>query len=292
MISLVICSRQPRIDRELEENIASTIGAPYEIICVDNSSGQYGICAAYNKGARESRYETLCFLHEDIRFHSTGWGSRAADAVAQPGVGVAGIAGSVVSTHYPAPWWVSNFYNTERYWRSNILQYRGQYQATRREMANPGNEPVSQVAVLDGVWLCCRKTVWEDVRFDEKTLTGFHFYDLDFSRAAGRKGYRNYVLYDVLLEHRSAGTLGKDWLKAADRYYAKWKREPAYRIEDIPASEQRELEYQAIRNYLLLSFIHGAENKRNRIGYWLRSLGLKRLQTDHLRLLKYALSNQ
>ena len=55
MISIIICSRNPEMDKRLDENIRQTIGAEYEIVLVDNSEGKYGICGAYNEGVIRSQ---------------------------------------------------------------------------------------------------------------------------------------------------------------------------------------------------------------------------------------------
>lgn len=291
MISLIICSRHANIDPELEENIAATIGVPYEIVRIDNSTGKYGICEAYNYGAEQSRYDILCFMHDDIRYHTTGWGQVAAETAVLPGAGVIGVAGAVVRTRVPSPWWISNFYDAGRYWRCNLLQYRGQNRSTAQDLVNPYKEKLSRVVLLDGVWLCCKKTVWADIKFDVLNMPGFHFYDLDFSFAAGTSGYSNFVSYDILIEHRSAGTLGREWLEAADRFFSKWKAVPATAVGKIPADEEKELEFQAIRNYLFLASQYKHGNRQRRLEYWFRSLSLKSLQKEHLRLLKHALLN-
>ena len=41
MISLIICSTREELDPVLKDNIAATIGVPYEIIHIDNSQGKY-----------------------------------------------------------------------------------------------------------------------------------------------------------------------------------------------------------------------------------------------------------
>lgn len=52
MLSLIICSRTPRISEELERNIAETIGCEYELVVIDNSKNKYSIFSAYNQGVR------------------------------------------------------------------------------------------------------------------------------------------------------------------------------------------------------------------------------------------------
>lgn len=41
MLSLIICSRTPRISEELEKNIAETIGCEYELVVIDNTKGNF-----------------------------------------------------------------------------------------------------------------------------------------------------------------------------------------------------------------------------------------------------------
>lgn len=75
MISIIICSRNKNIDSELEQNILDTIGnIVYEVINIDNSTNNYSIFQAYNKGTQIAKYPYLCFMHEDILFHTADWG--------------------------------------------------------------------------------------------------------------------------------------------------------------------------------------------------------------------------
>ncbi|RFP64156.1 hypothetical protein D0N36_15745 [Hymenobacter lapidiphilus] len=58
MISLIICTRDPAALAAVSQSAAATIGVPFEIVPIDNSQGQYGICEAYNLGA--ARAATMC----------------------------------------------------------------------------------------------------------------------------------------------------------------------------------------------------------------------------------------
>ena len=73
MISCIICSRRSDISAELKENIASTIGCEYELVAIDNSKKEYSIFSAYNEGVRRANGEILCFMHEDILYHTQGY---------------------------------------------------------------------------------------------------------------------------------------------------------------------------------------------------------------------------
>lgn len=51
-----------------------TVGYTYELIVIDNSEYKYSIFEAYNLGIERSSGEYLCFIHDDILFHSQDWG--------------------------------------------------------------------------------------------------------------------------------------------------------------------------------------------------------------------------
>lgn len=73
MISIIISSYNKDYYSQFIENVEKTIGVPYEIIQILNI-GAMGVCEAYNKGARQAKFEYLVFCHEDITFETKNWG--------------------------------------------------------------------------------------------------------------------------------------------------------------------------------------------------------------------------
>ena len=61
-----------------------------------------------------------------------------------------------------------------------------------------------RVLLLDGVFLCISKKVFTQVRFDEANPAGFHFYDLDYSLACHKAGFKLGVS-DIMITHASPG---------------------------------------------------------------------------------------
>ena len=76
MLSLIICSRTPKISNKLEKNIAETIGCEYELVVIDNSQNKYSIFSAYNEGVKRARGSVLCFMHDDIIYKTANWGGK------------------------------------------------------------------------------------------------------------------------------------------------------------------------------------------------------------------------
>jgi hypothetical protein len=75
--------------------------------------------------------------------------------------------------------------------------------------------------VIDGVLMTTRKNIWNQCRFDEDLLKGFHGYDLDFSFSA-RKFGKVVVTQELLLEHFSLGSFSMDWLNDSLLLNEKW----------------------------------------------------------------------
>jgi len=290
MISIIICSRNKTISSLQEKNITETIGLPYEIIWIDNSENNNTAFSAFNKGASQSKYSILCFMHDDILFQTNQWGKIVETELVND-TGVLGIAGSILKTRTPSPWWVSNYYSFNQYLRLNILQKRGKDETLKLENINPDNETKAQVEVLDGVWMCCRKILWEENKFDEKTYSHFHFHDMDFCLTASGKGYKNYVLYDILIEHNSAGHLDSSWIEAAEIFTRKWKKTLPVSLRSVSKKEMKNIEYEAIKNYLMILYQNQYGSILFRFNYWLKTLFLKRLQKEHLLLLKNVVRN-
>lgn len=99
MITFIICSIAPERAHALEQNIQRTIGeTPYEIIIFDNRQTNYSIAKAYNLCASKARYAYLCFLHEDIAFHSRNWGKDIIHQLSSDNCGIIGFSGSILKT--------------------------------------------------------------------------------------------------------------------------------------------------------------------------------------------------
>ena len=72
---------------------------------------------------------------------------------------------------------------------------------------------VSGMCLMDGVFLAARRSVCEAIQFDEKTFTGFHLYDLDFTLRASAAGFKLAVCNDLMLLHESKGCFDSEWRK-------------------------------------------------------------------------------
>lgn len=222
MISIIISSVNKTMLANVSQNIADTIGVPFEIISIDNSKGERGLCAVYNDGAGRAKYDVLCFMHEDISLKTNNWGQNVISLFKQqPQIGLVGVAGSSYKPLTPAGWIGMGAVATDYI---NILQgfkhAGGEPELCYR---NPNNSKFETVACVDGVWLCTTREVFKKVRFDEHMLQGFHGYDIDFSMAVGRH-YTVAVTYEMLLHHFSEGNFESEWFFAMLKINEKWSK--------------------------------------------------------------------
>lgn len=236
MISIIICSRNEEMLRAVEQNVAATIGVIYEIIAIDNKQGKYTIFEAYNKGVALSKYNVLCFMHEDIIFKTINWGNTVSDIfIDNPQFGLVGVAGSSYKTQLPSHWSFPYSLSTTIY--VNIIQHYRSSGQVMHHLNNPRQERLSEVVSVDGVWFCAPKAVFDKVSFDDKLFTNFHCYDVDFSLSV-KQYYKVGVTFDIEIEHLSEGSFNQIWLVESLKLHKKWQAVLPMNVEQLTEDEQ------------------------------------------------------
>ena len=218
MLSIIICNRKSKIDSVLSKNIHNTIGVEYEIVPIDNSRGQYNIFQAYNEGVRRAKGDILCFMHDDILFIGNGWGAIAERIFAEDeNLGALGVDGGHFMPDCPCSW-TSCYTTSFRTWRDDKDGVCREYSNT--EFAN--GQRLIEVASIDGLWMCIRRDLFDTIRFDDKTFTGFHCYDSDICMQILAAGYRIKVTYDVGIVHNSNGNYNANFFENLGLWHTKW----------------------------------------------------------------------
>ncbi len=208
MISIIICSRTQAISNDLFENIKNTVGCDYELVVIDNSENIYSIFEAYNLGIEQSKGDYLCFAHDDILFHTKGWGETIKRIFKDNDLmGLLGVAGAKFKTKAPSPWW-----NTpENLKVMNIIQH---FRDGKIETQSFGfqNETRQEVVTIDGLFMVSKKE--NNILFNSE-IQGFHNYDLNLSFECIQKGYKIVVTNEILIEHFSTGSINESWVESA-----------------------------------------------------------------------------
>ena len=219
MISIIVCSRKPDIPDNLKFNVTETIGVDYELIVIDNSENKYSIFSAYNEGVRRAKYPFLCFMHEDILYHTQDWGTKVIEHFKDDKVGLIGVAGGHYVPRLPGSHWSSGItsYNVIHNVDGKQQQDIWRYTKNRYNSAS--------AVLVDGLWFCVSKIVMDKVQFDEKTFSGFHCYDADICMQIHKLNYEVRIVFDISVEHFSLGTRNSIWLRNIFMFYKKWKKD-------------------------------------------------------------------
>ncbi len=215
-ISIIICSREKQISKDLIENIKNTVGCDFELIVIDNSENKYSIFEAYNLGIEKSKGEYLCFIHDDVIFHTNDWGN-VLECVFNENkeVGLIGVAGSKIKNKMPSAWWDCPA-------EQKVIHIIQHFPNKEKEKWALGleNGQNKEVVAIDGVFMAMRKD--KCINFNTK-MSGFHNYDLNISLDYKKHGYKIIVTPKILMEHFSLGTLNKSWYKSTSLFHKLYK---------------------------------------------------------------------
>lgn len=224
MLSIIVCSRNSYISPKLKINIRDTIGIEHELIVIDNSSNNYSIFSAYNKGLQIAQYPILCFIHDDILFHTNNWGQKVLEHFQNNKTGIIGVAGCHYFPAKASGWWyftnLLSGQGIQRFYKNENEYYTEHIKSFRFKKDNSTN---IDVVAVDGYWMCIRKELFDKISFDDEYYGGgWHGYDIDICLQVLNLDYSVRVVFDILIEHFSNGDSGKDWLNAMILFQKKW----------------------------------------------------------------------
>jgi hypothetical protein len=248
MISVIICSINKDFAKQVQSNIDSTIGIEWEPIVIDNTINPSPITKVYNLGASRATYDILCFVHEDVLFETENWGLKIMDAFRKDtALGLIGVGGSKYKSKTASGWFCGfkeldccNITHLNKSGDKEVL-YMNPEQGAKNQ----------QVVTVDGVFMCCPKRVWDEIRFDEILLTDFHLYDLDFSIRVSEK-YKAVITFEIDILHIVKGNhYGNKWLESTLVWHNHFiKRLPAFTSPDY-GSKKHTFESGIIRIWLI-----------------------------------------
>ncbi len=244
MISIIIASEKKDLV-DLESNIEETIGLPFEIIVIFNPKGQFGLSEAYNRGACSAKFSFLCFMHDDITFDSKNWGKIVIELLNNQVTGVLGIAGGLVKSKIPSDW-----IGGTQFKEVHLVQHfkYSQIPPCTIKQSYSGKNP-APVLLLDGVWLCVKKSVFNQFKFDEINFNKFHGYDLDFTFQVSQK-FLNYVTFDIKINHFSEGNYSLDWIESATNFVKKWVFKLPRAIIELPKDQWNKIEKKNLKHLI------------------------------------------
>ncbi|HET7874323.1 MAG TPA: glycosyltransferase [Methylomirabilota bacterium] len=150
------------------------------------NDGNVGLIRALNQGTQAAKGDALCFLHNDTEMREPRWLERLVAALDSPlKVGLAGL------------------YGARKVRRDG--RYAGRSLVHCLEGAGNLRAPLVEVAAVDGVCLCLRRSVLEAAGGFDESYGFFHGYDRELSFAVREAGWRLAVV-NAPFVHRGGGT--------------------------------------------------------------------------------------
>ena len=211
-LSIIICGTFPQIPNELDENIKLTIGnVKYEIIYINNSLLKHSIFNVYNIGLEKSKYDYICFMHQDILFLSNNWGEISIKRFQHSQIGLLGVIGAKYISENALGWWEAKDKCGFAIDNSHgVMAFSSQYES---------------VSCVDGLWMIVRKDLYPQIKFDEDTFSGFHCYDMDLCLQILYSGFEVAIEPSIKIFHNSGGNCSTlfyiNTLKLRNKYYNK-----------------------------------------------------------------------
>jgi GT2 family glycosyltransferase len=224
MTSIMIVSATRRTEQAFWEG--SALGASLRRLSFDARIGgriayqnQRSLPDVYNQAIDESEgSDVLVFVHDDVWLDDCFLADRLEDAMHR--YDVVGVAGNRRRQPRQPAW---AFADATLAWddRQHLSGAVAHGDYPFGALSHFGHLP-ADCELLDGVFLAANRArlVGENVRFDPRFA--FHFYDMDFCRAARQAGLA-LGTWPISLTHQSGGAFGSEpWKHGYDRYIAKW----------------------------------------------------------------------
>ena len=113
---------------------------------------------------------------------------------------------------------------------------------------------ITPIVVMDGLWFCIRKSMFDEICFDSLNYSGFHYYDIDISMQIILSGFKIVALPDIDIYHCSSGQINTQWLRNAFVFSNKYNKNLPVFTRSISESESLLIEKQALYSSLKLIF--------------------------------------
>lgn len=182
-----------------------------EIIGIHDAAS---LAAGYNRGIQQASGDILIFSHDDILILDPDFAAKVVHRLTH--FDLLGFAGA--SKLVSDLWAGADL----PFLHGVIAHAPAQSRQITLDVFGALQWPVAgEIKAIDGLCMIARADVARQVGFDAVTFDGFHLYDLDFSFAAYRAGYRIGVCCDIPLIHHSAGKFDSRQQHYADRFLEK-----------------------------------------------------------------------
>lgn len=222
------------IDKKYINHLKKSCGIKnVEIIPFENK-GTHSLTEVYDHILKESSNNIVVLCHDDIRFKTKKWGVRLIEHFNKSEYGIIGVAGTY-DYDESGMWWkkqdsmvgIVNHKNP-----NDGKEFESKYSASVDDFIIP-------VVALDGLFFSVNK---KKIKYSfDKTIKGFHFYDVDFTLGNYLNGVKVGCITNIRLLHLSVGQTNDQWEENRLIFKEKWKNELPVKTEEvvIPYSDKK-----------------------------------------------------
>ena len=204
-----------KINEDFITLIKSTCGVHNVEILPYENPGTHSLNEVYNMGLEKSTNDIVVFCHDDIKFETKNWGRKILKHCKKnPSFGIVGVAG----TRYMS--------STGRWWDdfskmhgAVYHEHEGKKWLTR--YSKDTGIKLSEVALVDGLFFGVSKN--RIVNSFDESVTGFHFYDVEFCFSNYLLDVKIGVCTDIRITHLSIGVTNDEWEKNRSLFAEKHK---------------------------------------------------------------------
>ena len=217
-MNLTVVFSTRKKDESYIKHIKETCGVRnVEILSYENPNGE-SLTKIYNKALKDSKNDIILFCHDDIIFNTKKWGKRLLQHFNESEFGVLGLAGTRKLPE-TGRWW--DDINQPLSNMVGIVNHSNQGKTWESKYSRPFVKNIIPVVMLDGLFFAInRKKIVKN--FDE-SVSGFHFYDVDFTFSNHLENVKIGVITNIRITHKSVGETNEEWEKNRELFVEKYK---------------------------------------------------------------------
>jgi hypothetical protein len=188
------------------------------------NNGEKSLSQVYNEIIKESSNNIVVLCHDDIYFETTSWYHKLIKHFEKSDYGILGMAGT---TYMPKSgrWW------EDRKKMFGIVNHEHEGKKWESKYSSGFGNNIKECVVVDGLFIAIDKRKIKK-EFDE-TVTGFHFYDIEFCFQNFLEGVKIGVITNVRITHKSIGATNQQWEDNRKIFAKKFQSDlPKYLLRD------------------------------------------------------------
>jgi len=216
MITIIYSTHKDEVyNNNFKNHLSRSVGLNDVQILQYQNNNQYSLSEVYNKGIKESIYDIVVCLHNDVKLEN-GWGKKLLKNFQEnPEYGIIGKAGSCYFPESGIYW--------EKMQQTMVGQVYHHPEGQNKWLSRYSTKlpELISVVTVDGLFIAFDKTKIKH-QFDE-TIGKFHFYDHSFCVPNYLDGVKIGVTSSFDIIHQSVGQPNEEFFESKEKFLEKYR---------------------------------------------------------------------